>query len=506
MRGLACFPDRPALDARALARTFVTGFQLLLLAASTSAQAPTGAATPDVPALQDSPTEQPLAVLLGKQTDSLGRTCALAQLARSGELRFLACGPAGLWVVRLHGAEAKLVEIRDVGGSATGLFTAETQLWVKVSSVRAQPIDVRATLASAAVAQPTAAQPAAAQPTAAPANPYTAPPDAQPKPQPPAAAVAPPTPPPSPDRRIVSRHDALITIDMPRGSEPPNGTRVSFTKFVPDNDGASEERVLAVGRVVGRTYARAKVLIGTNEEVPSDATARLTVAPATASTFAPPRAGGIWETSFLARPFLVLDDLGVGGVLDAQVGYRMRAPVHFEAALTPVAFGTARAGGTVAYAGMLLAAFDSHLFEAGLGIGIQSVNDPSFGLDRGSGTLIAQRLRIGARDGAYLELQAHVVLFHRSFEFSSLRATGQIPLGARTWLHVAGGGGTIGMASGELGIRQMVAGNGGVGSAFITALVGWAAVFRSCNDVTFESTCQELDSQGPMLGGDERKT
>jgi hypothetical protein len=190
----------------------------------------------------------------------------------------------------------------------------------------------------------------------------------------------------------------------------------------------------------------------------------------------------------------------------------MRAPFHFQAALAPFGFATARAGATVPFAALLSAAYDAHLFEVGLGLGAQSVNDPSFGLDHGSGTAVAQLLRLGARDGLHLDVQSLVTLFHSNFRFSSLRVRAQLPLGARTWLQAAGGGGTLGSAFGELGLRVLGWGNGHAGSLFVNMSVGWAAVFRGCNALSSATTltnegtsvsgsaCREIDYQGPMLG------
>ena len=155
----------------------------------------------------------------------------------------------------------------------------------------------------------------------------------------------------------------------------------------------------------------------------------------------------------------MLEDLGVGAVLDAYVGYRGRAPFHVQASLTPLAFGAARAGSIGATAAFLSGAYDSRLFEVGLGVGAQTVNAPDFALNPGSGLLLEQQLRIGARDGAHLRFLSYVALFHSNFQFSSLRVEAQIPLGARTWLRLAGGGGTLGLNFGEVGLRVLMSGN-----------------------------------------------
>jgi hypothetical protein len=296
---------------------------------------------------------------------------------------------------------------------------------------------------------------------------------------------------------IVAREDSTITIAR-LGPQLQPYAHIAFSGPSPTEP--SEQLIYAVGEVVRSSPERARVEIGINELVPQDAQARPTSAPVTRASFAPPRAAGIWELGFLARPFLVLENLGAGAMVDAHVGYRWNQPFHLQASLTPLAVAAAR-GGTVATLGAFIAgSYDTRLFEVGLGLGGQTVNDPSFGLNPGSGLLVSQQLRLGARDGAHLAFLSYVTLFHRSFEFSSLRIEGQIPLGARTWLRLAGGGGSIGLAFGEVGLRLLTVGNGGAGSLFLTTLIGWAQLYRNCNEVPSPTGCVGADYGGPMLG------
>jgi hypothetical protein len=98
-----------------------------------------------------------------------------------------------------------------------------------------------------------------------------------------------------------------------------------------------------------------------------------------------------------------------------------------------------------------------------------------------------------------------VVLFHSRFTLSSLRVQAQIPLGRNTWLIAAGGGGSIGLGFGEIGLRVLMHGNGGPGSFFLSTVVGGVHVFRgcpsdgSCNDGN-SVTPRDLGFAGPMLG------
>jgi hypothetical protein len=296
----------------------------------------------------------------------------------------------------------------------------------------------------------------------------------------------------------VLREDADLVI-VRSGPQLPVNTHIAFIGAATADP--TEEVLYAVGEVVRSSPGRARVEIGTNEQVPSHAKARPTAAPVTRATFAPPRAAGVWELAFLARPFLVLGDLGAGALLDANVGYRWQQPFHVQASLTPLGFGSARAGAIAALGAFIAGSYDTRLFEVGLGLGGQTVNEPEFGLNPGSGLLISQLLRLGARDGAHLDFLSYVTLFHSNFDFSGLRVTAQIPLGARTWLRLAGGAGSLGVAFGEVGLRLLTAGNGGPGSLFLTTTIGGTGLSRSCSEVPDStSTCSARDYSGPMIG------
>ncbi|HET8934213.1 MAG TPA: hypothetical protein VFN67_12260 [Polyangiales bacterium] len=440
--------------------------------------------------------EPALTRLLSRQRDALGRSCELQQVASKGPLRFLACGAAGMWIVRVIGDNAIALDMQDLGGRVGPFFEANGHLWVQVSSIRAQEIEAGVYELSP---PPAAAAPAPAQPASAPPPPPLAS----------AASTLRPLPTPSPREeayepgRVVGRDDEQVVVAIP-GPRLKPGTHVAL---VSSSERASgEEQVYAVGQVAKSAFGRARVVIGLNEDVPDNADARITLAPRSNSIFAPPRAGGVWELGFIARPFLVLENLGAGAMLDGYVGYRMKAPFHLQASVVPLAFGSARAGAAGALGAYVSGAYDAHLFEVGLGLGGQTVNDPDFALDPGSGLLLAQKLRLGARDGAHVAFVSYVTLFHSNFQFSSLRVDVQVPVGARTWLRLAGGGGSLGIGFGEVGLRALMSGNGGAGSFFLTTVIGWAHLFRECNEVpqvsgsAAASSCTSVDYNGPMLG------
>jgi hypothetical protein len=475
---------------------------LLLQAPNARAQdapAPVAAAPTETTRILPAASAEPgVKAFLARHSDALGRRCTLRAAAASGALRFLACGSAGLWICRLFpDGTATLLGEQDVTGSATGFFLQDGKLWIEISSVRAQrialPNDVEPPLADATatpVESPRVSRPVAPPSAAA------------------VQAVAPLPRPKAPARthfeagRVVRVETATVIVTMGAASLASGDRVVFYEQGVQSDDrmqvgGAPEP--LAIGQVVDVNEVGARVQLGMNEIVPIGSRAERSSLPLTASSFAPRRVGGVWDVAFVARPFIVLENFGVGGFVDARAGYHMRAPVHFEASISPLGFATARDGVIVPVAALLSASYDSPLFEIGLGFGGQTVKTPDISLEPGSGSTLAQRLRLGARDGAHIEALSYVTLFHSQFDFSTIRIQGQIPVGRRSWLLAAGGGGTVGLAYGEVGLRVLLSGNGGPDSFFLTTVIGGVNVFNGC---VFDDSgqCQAIDYVGPMLG------
>lgn len=433
--------------------------------------------------------EPDLSNSLAKLRDEYNRSCDPRQLATIGDLRFLACGSAGVWALRKRGDEYELMSTQDVGGNAYGFFVHNRRLWVELSSMRA--VDV-------ALASSVLAPSAQVREIPAPAAPAPAAPARR------TSIIVGESVPRSGRVRVTEQRDDHVIIQADDARALEQSHRVAFYPPSPARDPDAERGLslrsapVAIGRIHAIAGRRARVALGLNEAVTVGMLGELTALASTESTWAPPRAAGSWELAFLARPWIVLDDLGAGLFLDARVGYRFKFPLHVEARLAPLAFGSARQGLTAAFGAFASASFDSRVFEIGLGVGAQTINDPSFGLARGSGTLIAQRLRVGAIDGVHVEAFSHVTLFHSDFEFSSLRVQGQLPLGTRFWLLAAGGGGSMGVGYGEVGLRSLLWGNGLAGSFFLSVVIGGVHVFATCAD--FTQSCNEIDYTGPLLG------
>ncbi|MGD8861359.1 MAG: hypothetical protein PVI30_15225 [Myxococcales bacterium] len=443
-----------------------------------------------------------LAAFVASHRDALGRSCEQRQVVHHGGLRYIACGMAGLWIVRLQpDGRYQLVEARDMGGSADGFFADDGHLWVRVTRLEARPID-----RFEARALPRA-------PAAAGSRPAT-----QPQPAPSTPASPPPVEPLEverpPDHVSALRRGAVIesraghvVVGLGADQGVRYGQRVELFRVANEMLGgveAPQRKRLAVGRVDALTATTARVQLGLGEQVPVGAKAEVTGDPVTASQIAPPRVSELWETAFLVRPFAVLDNLGAGLFLDGSLGYRTRDNLHLEVLLQPLAIGTADDGATAAWALFGTASYDAPLFSVGLGVGGQSVNSPEFGLRVGSGITVVQRARLGARDGLNLEAFTHVVLFHSEFEFSDVRITGQIPMGRGAWLRLSGGGGMMGIGYGELGLRVLLEGNGADDSVFLTTTIGGVGLFEDeevCDTGAFGG-CEfnSLDYAGPMVG------
>jgi hypothetical protein len=263
---------------------------------------------------------------------------------------------------------------------------------------------------------------------------------------------------------------------------------------------------LAVGTVRAAASGRARVGLGMNENVPLGSVARPSQAPLTASTAAPDRAAGLWAFSGIVRPFVALGELGGGLLLDSFIGYRFEHGLHVQGVIEPLGFATANSSGVVTASAFFFVGYDTRWFEVGTGLGIQTVNEPDYFEEKGTGLLVPQRLRLGALDGLQLELRSDVVLFRQRFEFGGMRGSLQVPIGNDAWYVVfRGGGGLSGYGFGEVGIRLLLSGNGSSGSSFVTVTVGGLSIFAQ--GVCDFTVCEPNRSYGgPSVGlGIERR-
>lgn len=245
------------------------------------------------------------------------------------------------------------------------------------------------------------------------------------------------------------------------------------------------------------------------------------------SIVAPPRRGDLWEVSFLTGAFVAFGTLGVGQLGSASVAYRFESPIVLRAAIAPFGiagpstktsftngFGappsTSSGGAITVFAAHLLVGLDTQFVEVGLGFGGATVNQNNAfaagGTTPATGSVsIVEAARIGARDGLALNLETSAVTANSQFDLGYFVSSIQIPVSEKAMLVVRGGGGRVGFAYGDLGVRVLVRGDGGKGTIALTGFAGGAAIMvnlcSSNPDPPFASACNTSSLGGPSLGG-----
>jgi hypothetical protein len=454
-------------------------------------------------AAEPGPPDAPggLETWLEAQRDTLGRRCDRRAAEVDAHRTLIACGQSGLWVVeRAASGTYTLAAVQDLGGDVVGLFVRDGRIWAEVAELKARPVSRSSgntgSFPTEAPAAPTAPAPSPQSTRTA----HSAAPN-----------VIIESAPKVHDRKVTEVGIGEVVVDIGVDDGLKQGDRIELAIDVTDTIGgqtAQDRRVLAVGivRTVARGYAR--VALGMNERVPLGASARPVSRSTSESRMAPPRAAGLWELMLRLRPFVALEGLGGGVLMQASAGYRFES--HFALAAEVHPFGFASGKGetnatSVPAAAFVSALYDHDVFGVGLGIGMQTVHDTDFETPSGSGTLLTQRLRLGARDGLNLDLRNDVVLFHSVFDFAGFVGAAMIPVGQRAWLLFEGGGGSAGYAYGEIGLRSLLRGNGQQGSVFLSVTLGGQGVFeyrtRMCVGTDFAFQCEDDQVYaGPMIG------
>jgi hypothetical protein len=246
------------------------------------------------------------------------------------------------------------------------------------------------------------------------------------------------------------------------------------------------------------------------------------------SVVAPPRQGNVWEISLLGGAFVTLGTLAAGVLGSTSVVYRAGAPFVLRAELAPVGIAgpagnappntspisdgvtTVTHSGTVSVAAaQLLAGLDTQFIEVALGIGGATVNQNvgtnQAGRPDASALSIAEYARIGARDGLALNMESSAIAANGQFNLGYLTMRLQIPLSRTSMLVARGGGGPVGFASGDLGVRVLVQGDGGRGTVALTGYVGGALIMvdlcSSNPNPPSTTVCNDSNLGGPSLGG-----
>jgi hypothetical protein len=416
--------------------------------------------------------------------------CALQGSLEQGGRTYVACGVGGVWVVELDELADRLIGIQPLEGNVVGVFERGGRVWVELQVSSARPLGeaVGSTLPRVEV------EPHVEEPRATPS-----------RPRPRAAAGDPRQVTMVVTGRVLSSAGGRVVVDLGRDQGVSVGSSIEFVVPTFDDDplGRFQRRdVVAVGRVASVTESQSLVELGVGEEVPLIAEASLSSRALTAKRSAPPRVGALWTVAGVVRAFFVLEELGAGGLNELNVGYQSAGPLRYQVQLSPIAFASAGEGSTFAALVIGLVSYDTRLFELGLGLGFQTVNDG--GYEPGSGLTVAQSLRFGALDGVSLSLRNDISLFHSEFEYSAFSGEAQVPVSDRGWMVLEGGGGTVGYAFFELGGKALLSGNGTSGSLFLRGTIGYGALFenrlvQTAVDNGFVSS-SELYYGGPLLG------
>jgi hypothetical protein len=446
---------------------------------------------------------------LASQVNERGQRCDRRAEHKLETSLLLACAAAGVWEVALGETGPRFVRSVEFGGDAVGFFTeSDGRLWVKLMVLQAQPLSAATPVVPAAAGSAKFSESA----------PLGLPPpiDRAARPAAPAASASTRNP-GSPQRSAVRSHGQVVrslpdgvVISLGSNDGLVRGDKIELALELEDGIASDEvvsREAIAVGVVTSVSEQHAKVRLGLNESVPVGAVATRTRSHATASLAAPPRVGAVWHLEAVGRPFAALGELGGGILLSGTFGRRFASGLHLWGVVDPLGIADAEVRSSiVAFNGAAFATYDSQYFEMGLGLGGQSVNESGFVLEPGSGLTAAQYIRLGALDGLSLAVRTSVVLFHSEFAFGGMVGTAQIPVTRGYWLQFGGGGGDVGYGYGEIGLRVLLRGNGGVGSTFLSVSAGGAAVFRSASCRQFEPCGEELSYGGPMggLGGEWR--
>lgn len=425
---------------------------------------------------------------------------------QAGARTLVACGQSGVWVVEFDElAGDRLIQTQRVEGSAVGVFSRGGRIWVELEVRSARPLELTPNGPSPGelTGQVTAPEVLPRSPSAERAAPMGAP-----KAPPAQASAASASLEMTITGRVLSSEGGQVVVDLGREHDIEVGRRIEFSVETYDQSplGRFKRRdVIAVGRVSSVTESQSLVELGLGEAVPIGAEATLSSRSLTSSRSAPPRATGIWTLAGVLRPFFVLEELGVGALNEFSLAYQSEGPLRYALELSPFAFASAGDGTTFAALAVGVISYDTRLFEIGLGVGAQTVNDGDF--EPGSGLSVAQSLRFGARDGLSLHLRNDVSLFHSEFDYSAFTGLAQIPVADRGWMVLQGGGGTVGYGFFEVGGKVLLVGNGTRHSLFLRGTIGYAALFETgaFNEVQFTPGSfafggSDLYYGGPLLG------
>ncbi len=254
----------------------------------------------------------------------------------------------------------------------------------------------------------------------------------------------------------------------------------------------------------------------------------------------PRRLPHVGEIALVLRPLMAVGSTGgFGGLADVTAAYWWKH-MFFDIRMQPLGFGWTEDGNIVSASFMAEGGYDGRAFAIGLGAGVSTVNGDidemmqsfvgtEMASHDGDGApdvvkwdqrtraafTISQQVRLGARDGLNVSVY-NLLMYHNDDDdngednsgFIYAGTTGKItvPLAARTFIFLEGGGGVMGYGFGDLGVFTWVRGNGDAGSIGISALAGGAVVWGVREKTTTPavgepySVTETVLISGPMVG------
>lgn len=316
---------------------------------------------------------------------------------------------------------------------------------------------------------------------------------------------------------VVRNEGRHVLIDLGTDDGIQLGTHVQATialeVSLDGEPGETQRSAVAVGRVVSVSARHAQVAFGVNERIPNHAELRPTDAPQTASLAGPPRVGGLFEIAGTLTPFLVVGDLGGGGMVDASLTYRGGRPFFLRATVGPVGFTSVSSGTDGFGSGAVVGGFDHRFLEVGLGVGLMLFRRDGdwvcMGLDECDRTFersmrpaLAASARFGVLDGLHGRIATTLVVSERAFGVGTLDVTLQVPMAQGVWLLAQMGGA---FDAGEYwyagaAVRALLRGDGGPGSFYFTGGLRWT------DTRTFENPYSNYNiGLAPALGVEYRR-
>ncbi len=447
----------------------------------------------------------------GAEATAVALPCQGSALMAHKARLYVACGELGAVVLSVEDdpGAPKVIARKDLGGSVVGFFEVDGQVWARIARLEGRPVDQGLAITGPLIAEaPEMEVPEMPEPSEAPE-----------------VLV---------EGVVVALRTGSVVIDLGSTQGLSAGDRVELfarqEEDLGEGQAAVREVLLAVGVASVVAEGRSEVDLGLGERVPLGAFARPTDRKRTSNRLTPPRVPELIEVAFNLRPFLALGTFGFGTVSDGSVGYRTANNLHLQGLFEPIGLGLSDEGNVVALSTAGVVAYDTPLFEVGLGLGWSAVNDAidddSFEADLAaggdglttdfdnvrSGLAIVQTIRLGALDGLNLSARNSFLFFKGQFHYGGTNASLQAPVSDRYWLMLGGGGGIAGYGYGEVGLRVLLVGNGDHGSLFLTPRLGGAGLFgevvkegvalEDCfGRIDSDGTCvEEIEYAGPMIG------